>query len=75
MNTDKENRKRKSQRPPIREARFPATGSVTSVCIRGSEQTDLRREEAHVGFEPIGYSGIHIQSEVSTPFAPASLTP
>jgi hypothetical protein len=60
MNTDKENRRMENQ--------------CSSVYIRGSKQTDLREEKALAGFDPAGHFGIHIQTVVSTPFAPASLT-
>ena len=34
------------------------------MCISGSKITDLREEKALAGFDPIGHSGIHIQSMV-----------
>jgi len=49
--------------------------SVPICVICGPKHTGLKEEKALAGFDSSGHSGIHIQSEVSTPFAPASLTP
>jgi hypothetical protein len=46
---------------------------ICAIC--GSKQRDLREENALAGFDPTGHSGIHIQSALSIPFAPPSLTP
>jgi hypothetical protein len=49
--------------------------SVPICEICGLKQTGLREEKALAGFDTIGHSASYIQAEVSTPFAPASLTP
>jgi hypothetical protein len=52
MHTDQKGRKEKNQCP--------------SVCISGSKITNLKEEKALAEFDPIGHSGIHFQSMVTT---------
>jgi hypothetical protein len=44
-----------------------AKQSVPICAICGPKQTDLREETALAGFDAIGHSGIHIQSELVNP--------
>ena len=46
---------------------------ICAIC--GSKRRNLGEEKAFAGFDPTGHSGIHIQSALSIPSAPPSLTP
>jgi len=57
------------------QGRIEGKESALICAICGSEQFEPRKSKALAGFDPTGQSGNHIQSALSIPLTPPSLTP